>query len=243
MQTETASRTVVLAYASDPETKLGLNLGGLGPIPIRWIEQLPELISELSDVNPVSVVIAANCDNISTMRACYAIRQVSKAPLHLVSASLSEPEVELAKSLGVTTVHSPDTAPAVIVEFIWRFLAAGEPPKSGPQRTIKIRGLEVDLAKRIVRIDGAVISLTRIEFELLSILVKGAGSVVSRPELVGTVWGKNWFGVENVLDTHLTHLRRKIGVGGFKRAIVNVRGVGFYFEPENITDQGCLAAS
>ena len=95
-------------------------------------------------------------------------------------------------------------------------------------------GFELDLSKRILRINGKIVPLTRTEFDLLLTLVESAGTVVSRANLVGNVWGKNWFGVENVLDTHLTHLRRKIGVFGSYRSIVNVRGVGFYFEPNNI---------
>lgn len=229
-----SSQSIVVIYASDSALKTTVDLSGLEPIPVRWIDDLDDLIKEVSLVHPVSVVLMANHDNIATMRACHAVRQASKAPIHIVSATLSEPEVQLARSIGATTVLEPNTAMSVIVQFIWQILAVKELPGTRSAKTMTAAGLTLDLARRIVRIDGKTVSLTRTEFDLLAVLVKMAGSVVSRADLVASVWGENWFGVGNMLDTHLTHLRRKIGFSGYGRTIVNVRGVGFYFEPENV---------
>lgn len=234
MDTAVASKAIVLVHSVDKGQGTDLDLEGLRPIPIRWIDHLSDLVNDLSSSNPVAVVVHANHDHIAAFRACYAVKQASLAPLHLVSARLSEPEIELAKSLGVSAVHHPELAMLAISESVWRFIACGDLPKTNDELRISMGGFELDLSKRILRINGKIVPLTRTEFDLLLTLVESAGTVVSRANLVGNVWGKNWFGVENVLDTHLTHLRRKIGVFGSYRSIVNVRGVGFYFEPNNI---------
>jgi DNA-binding response OmpR family regulator len=63
-------------------------------------------------------------------------------------------------------------------------------------------------------VHGKPVTLTRAEFGLLVLLVSASGSIVAREMLVAKVWGENWFGVENVLDTHLAHLRRKPSARG-----------------------------
>lgn len=227
-----SSHSVILAFAADAALIQTVDLSELRPIPVRWVHDLTEMIREVGIINPVSMIVLADGDNISAMRSCYAIRQTNGAPLHLISSTMSDSEANLARSLGATTVHSADAAPAVIAQFVWQFLKlSAEPGTIDAPNQFEIAGLRVDLGRRTVCIRGSAVALTRIEFELLTILVKAAGSVISRADLVARVWGSNWFGVENVLDTHLAHLRRKIAGNGLDKAIVNVRGVGFYFEP------------
>ena len=90
-----------------------------------------------------------------------------------------------------------------------------------------IGGLELDLARRSVRVDGQMVELTRIEFDLLATLTARPGIVWARQALMRTIWGPNWFGAENVLDTHMSHLRRKIDRPGRPSLIGTVRGVGY----------------
>lgn len=229
-----SSQSVILAFAPSAALAQHIDLSELRPIPVRWIFDANEMIREVEAINPVSMIVLGDGDNISALRVCYALRQSNSAPLHLISSTMSESEANLARSLGATTVHGATAAPAVIAQFVWQFLKLSATPRmNDAPRQIEIAGLKMDLGRRTVCINGESVSLTRIEFELLTLLVKAAGSVISRADLVAKVWGSNWFGVENVLDTHLAHLRRKIAGNGLDKAIVNVRGVGFYFEPSN----------
>jgi DNA-binding response OmpR family regulator len=232
-----SSHSVVLAFAANAALVDSLDLSELRPIPVRWVHDLVEMIHEVAVLNPVSMIVLGDEDNISAMRACYALRQTNDAPLHLISSTMSDSEANLARSLGATTVYSAQAAPAVIAQFVWQFLKlSAEPRMMDAPKQIEISGVKMDLGRRTVCINGNAIALTRIEFELLTLLVRAAGSVISRADLVAKVWGSNWFGVENVLDTHLAHLRRKIAGNGLDKAIVNVRGVGFYFEPETVRE-------
>jgi DNA-binding response OmpR family regulator len=232
--TSVSSSPIVLAFAPNLSLGLSTELSGLQQMSVHWIYDIGEMIHEVGRINPASMIVAGDGDNIATFRACYALRQACPAPLHLISSTMSESEENLALSLGVTTVNTPSSAPAVIARFAKQTVSMAEPNPSEQSRILGVGRMQIDLGRRKMQIDSRQVALTRTEFDLLTNLVKAAGSVVSRADLVTKVWGSNWFGVENVLDTHLAHLRKKLAVGGFDRAIVNVRGVGFYFEPSAV---------
>jgi DNA-binding winged helix-turn-helix (wHTH) protein len=83
-----------------------------------------------------------------------------------------------------------------------------------------------------VRLDGAVLDLTRTEFEILMVLAARPRQVASGDELVRLVWGDGWFGDDNNLAVHVSKLRRKLGESGLRpRFIHTVRGVGYRFDP------------
>ena len=80
------------------------------------------------------------------------------------------------------------------------------------------------------RLDNEELDLTRKEFELLELLVREAGTVLTRERLIDEVWDTNWFGSTKTLDVHVSCLRRKLGDDSQDpRLIHTVRGVGFRF--------------
>ena len=90
--------------------------------------------------------------------------------------------------------------------------------------------LEIDVAARRVRLAGEELQLSRKELDLLVRLVRDAGKVVSREDLMADVWDANWFGSTKTLDVHVGWLRRKLGDDPVApRFILTVRGVGFRF--------------
>ena len=90
--------------------------------------------------------------------------------------------------------------------------------------------MRVDRDRREARVDGEEVDLTRKEFELLELLIREAGSVISRERLIDEVWDTNWFGSTKTLDVHVSSLRRKLGDDSQNpRFIHTVRGVGFRF--------------
>jgi two-component system response regulator RegX3 len=105
---------------------------------------------------------------------------------------------------------------------------AGAPgPATGP---LEIGPVRVDPARRAATVAGTEIDLTRKEFELLTLLMSEAGSVISRERLIDEVWDTNWFGSTKTLDVHVSSLRRKLGDDSQNpRFIHTVRGVGFRF--------------
>jgi DNA-binding response OmpR family regulator len=102
--------------------------------------------------------------------------------------------------------------------------------------TVEVNGVRMDLAARLVTVDGTEVTLANKEFELLRVLLQHAGQVVTREEILAEVWDD---GPERkaskTLDMHMSWLRRKLGEVGATptdRRIATVRGVGFRFNSE-----------
>lgn len=90
--------------------------------------------------------------------------------------------------------------------------------------------LEVDPQAREVRVAGAAIELTKIEFDLLDALSERPGAVLTRDLLLERVWGPTWFGDDHVVAVHVSKLREKLGDRQREPPwIRTVRGVGYRF--------------
>ena len=102
------------------------------------------------------------------------------------------------------------------------------------KRHLIFRGLQVNLDRKTVTIDGTPINLTRTEFDLLCELLSAHGQVRSRQQLIDTVWGGTIV-TDRTVDVHITRLRRKLGQ--YAENIANRPGFGYYFD-ETDTFQG-----
>jgi two-component system, OmpR family, response regulator RegX3 len=110
---------------------------------------------------------------------------------------------------------------------VLRRVAAPEP---GDDRPLEVGKVRLDPARREVTLDGEALELSRKEFELLHLLMRNAGSVVTRARLIDEVWDPNWFGSTKTLDVHVSGIRRKLGDDpADPRYVQTVRGVGFRF--------------
>lgn len=91
--------------------------------------------------------------------------------------------------------------------------------------------VRIDAEARQAFLDDDELQLTAKEFDLLRVLVREAGRVVPREQLMREVWDADWYGSTKTLDMHVSWLRRKLGdEAGQPRFIATVRGVGFRFE-------------
>jgi DNA-binding response OmpR family regulator len=101
---------------------------------------------------------------------------------------------------------------------------------------VEVNGVKMDLAARVVTVDGAEITLANKEFELLRVLIQRAGQVVTREEILAEVWDDApERKTSKTLDMHMSWLRRKLGDLGpraTERRIATVRGVGFRFNAD-----------
>jgi DNA-binding response OmpR family regulator len=96
--------------------------------------------------------------------------------------------------------------------------------------TTSAADVRVDLAARRAWIGDEELDLSAKEFDLLALLVREAGTVVTRERIMSEVWDEHWFGPTRTLDVHVSSLRRKLGDDGEGQHITTVRGVGFRFE-------------
>ena len=98
-------------------------------------------------------------------------------------------------------------------------------------RSVNHCGLRLDPAAREVLVQGAVVPLTRKEFDLLAVLLQNAGRVLTSNYLLEWVWGYDpaEYNDPHTVETHISHLRKKLG-SKISRHIINVRGCGYKFQ-------------
>ncbi len=102
--------------------------------------------------------------------------------------------------------------------------------KGGRQQAsvINYQGLELNLDKKTVAIDGEDVPFTKTEFEILHLLLDERGRVFSRQELIDRIWPKDVLVLDRTVDVNITRLRKKIG--RFSKCIVTRLGFGYYFD-------------
>jgi DNA-binding response OmpR family regulator len=104
---------------------------------------------------------------------------------------------------------------------------------NGGERPVDLRGLRIDPAKRTVTRDGAPVTTTYVEFEILAALASSPGRVFTRDMLLARVWGDSAFRDPRTVDVHIRHLREKIESDPKEpEFIFTVRGVGYRFRDE-----------
>ena len=156
---------------------------------------------------------------------CRELRADSDIPIIMLTARDSEIDRVLGLELGaddyVTKPFSPRELVARVKAVLRRTDAAnwaGLPP------TLSIGKVEVDTARREVRLNGEPVGLTTREFDLLQYLAENQGLALSRRQLLDGVWGYDWVGDERTVDVHVLQVRKKLGDA---LNLATVRGVGY----------------
>ncbi|MFG2734460.1 winged helix-turn-helix domain-containing protein [Streptomyces harbinensis] len=101
------------------------------------------------------------------------------------------------------------------------------------ERAASGRGITIDEEERTARVDGTLLELTYLEFELLAHLVRHPHRVYSREQLVTTIWGYGPVGDQRTVDVHVARVRRKLGAA-YRERIVTVRRVGYKYVPATV---------
>ncbi|MGO4238102.1 response regulator transcription factor [Pseudarthrobacter sp. YAF2] len=155
------------------------------------------------------------------------LRQITDVPILILTARDDERSVVLGLRSGADDYL---VKPVKLVELLARIEAvtrrAGR-RRGTPQEVIVLDDVEIDLARRSASKAGQPLALTATEFELLALLARHAGSVVTREQILDALWGDAFLASSRSLDVHLTGLRAKLQKPGF---IINVRGVGYRVE-------------
>ena len=117
--------------------------------------------------------------------------------------------------------------PFSLAELVARVRATLRVIAQASASALSAEGIDMDLLSRRVRRSGRTIQLSATEFELLAYLLRHAGQVVSREQILGSVWGYEHDPATNVVDVYVGYLRRKLGGPGDPAPIHTVRAVGY----------------
>ena len=170
----------------------------------------------------------------SGLEVCRELRERSKVPIIMLTARGEETDRVVGLELGADDyIVKPFSAREVAARIRAVLRRVDDPPAPAETKSatpMTVGPLELDPGRRAAGLAGKELDLTRREFELLELLMREAGTVVTRERLIDEVWDTNWFGSTKTLDVHVSSLRRKLGDdSGNPRFIHTVRGVGFRF--------------
>jgi two-component system response regulator RegX3 len=184
--------------------------------------------------HPHVVLLDLGLPDADGLDVCRRLQRDSDVPILILTARGTETDKIIGLGVGADDyVVKPFSGDEVIAR-IRAILRRSE--RTRPRGPSRIGELEVDPGARRVVFRGDELTLTRKEFDLLERLVRSAGRVVTREDLMSEIWDENWFGPTKTLDVHIGWLRKKLGDDPARpRYIHTVRGVGFRFAaPEEV---------
>jgi len=159
------------------------------------------------------------------VEVCAQLRSWSEMPILVLSAIGEEEQKVRALEAGADDYVTKPFGPK---ELVARLRAAmRRAPRGSEEPSIEINGLRVDLAAHTASRDGEEIHLTPTEFELLRVLVRNRGRLMTHRALLTEVWGPAWSEDTATLRTHVANLRRKVETGEGERLIRTDPGVGY----------------
>ena len=161
------------------------------------------------------------------IEVCRSLREWSRMPIIVLSAVGDEEEKVRALEAGADDYVVKPFAPRELVARLEAVLRRVKPEDEEPR--VSVDGLEVDLAARVVKRQGEEVHLTPKEFDLLRVMLRNRGRMMTHRSLLTEVWGPGYAGDTQILRTHIANLRRKIEPDGAPRYIRTDPGVGYRF--------------
>jgi two-component system, OmpR family, KDP operon response regulator KdpE len=176
---------------------------------------------------PDAGIIDLLLPDMDGVELCRRLREWTQMPLIVLSAVGDEDAKVRALAAGADDYVTKPFGPR---ELIARLQANLRRTAPGPEEAeVRADGLEVDLARHAVSVDGAEVHLTPTEFDLLRQLVRNRGRLMTHRELLVAVWGPGYGEDTQVLRAHIANLRRKIEPAEGRRYIRTDPGVGYRF--------------
>lgn len=150
-------------------------------------------------------------------------------PIIFLTARDTENDTVTGFNLGADDyISKPFSIREVLVRVRAVLRRTASPAEQQAPQVIYYQGIEMNLGKKTVSIDGEEIPFTKTEFELLHLLLEERGRVFSRQELIDRIWPKDVLVLDRTVDVNITRLRKKIG--RFSKCIVTRLGFGYYFD-------------
>jgi two-component system response regulator RegX3 len=190
-----------------------------------------EGMSLAGDLAPDLVLLDVGLPDGSGYDVCRELRRNSEVPIIMLSARGEETDRIVGLEVGADDyVVKPFSARELVARIRAVLRRARRAEAGAGAEPLEVGDVLLDLARHEVTHAGEPLELTRKEFDLLRLLMRNAGAVVSREQLIEDVWDANWFGPTKTLDVHVSALRKKLGDDpAAPRYVHTVRGVGFRF--------------
>ncbi|MEU8182422.1 response regulator transcription factor [Micromonospora sp. NPDC049044] len=192
-----------------------------------------DALTEFDRTGADIVLLDLMLPEMSGTEVCRQLRQRSAVPIIMVTARDSEIDKVVGLEIGADDYVTKPYSPRELVARIRAVLRRQSPEvaETGAP-TLAAGPVRMDIERHVVTVEGGAVQLPLKEFELLELLLRNAGRVLTRGQLIDRVWGADYVGDTKTLDVHVKRLRSKIEPEpSAPRFIVTVRGLGYKFEP------------
>lgn len=192
------------------------------------LDALPTFEREGADLVLLDVMLPG----MPGTEVCRKLREVSSVPIIMLTAKDSELDKVFGLELGADDYVTKPYSARELIARIRAVLRRRSAEPDMPMDAVLTGGpVRMDIDRHVVTVNGEEVSMPLKEFELLEILLRNVGRVMTRGQLIERVWGADYVGDTKTLDVHIKRLRSKIEPdSSAPRYVVTVRGLGYKFE-------------
>jgi two-component system alkaline phosphatase synthesis response regulator PhoP len=169
-------------------------------------------------------------DGFELYKQIKANKEYQEIPIIFLTAKSGETDEIKGLDLGASDYIQKPISPKKLIARIKSNLRKAEQSerKSRKSENIKIGGLEIDVDKFVVKVDGKQKFFPRKEFQLLHYLAQNPGKVINRETLLKDIWGNDVYVIDRTIDVHIRKIREKLGK--HSELIETIKGVGYRFK-------------
>lgn len=192
----------------------------------------PEAIDAFDKSGADLILLDLMLPGLSGTEVCRQIRAKSSVPIIMLTAKDSEIDKVVGLELGADDYVTKPYSSRELIARIRAVLRRGEiHDAGGDESTLEVGPVRMDTDRHIITVNGEQVAIPLKEFELLEFLMRNAGRVLTRVQLIDRVWGSDYVGDTKTLDVHIKRLRAKIEKDPANpEHIQTVRGMGYKME-------------
>ena len=191
----------------------------------------PDAIAEFNRSGADLILLDLMLPGLSGTEVCRTIRAKSDVPIIMLTAKDTEVDKVVGLELGADDYVTKPYSARELVARIRAVLRRRTDVGSSNESMLEAGSVKIDVDRHMVYVNGVQTSLPLKEFDLLELLVRNAGRVLTRAQLIDRVWGSDYFGDTKTLDVHVKRLRAKIEADPAEPIFIQtVRGLGYKFE-------------
>jgi two-component system response regulator RegX3 len=191
----------------------------------------PAALEDFDRTGADLVLLDLMIPGLSGMDVCRALRHRSSVPVIMLTAKDSEIDKVVGLEIGADDYVTKPYSSRELLARIKAVLRRGQEPEELMPSTLESGPVRMDVERHVVTVNGTHIALPLKEFELLEMLLRNAGRVLTRMQLIDRVWGSDYVGDTKTLDVHVKRLRAKVEPDPANpELIITVRGLGYKFE-------------
>ena len=191
----------------------------------------PDALDEFDRRGADLVLLDLMLPGLPGTEVCRQLRARSNVPVIMVTAKDGEIDKVVGLELGADDYVTKPFSSRELVARIRAVLRRGTDVEEVAPQALEAGPVRMDVDRHVVTVEGAPVQLPLKEFELLEILLRNAGRVLTRMQLIDRVWGSDYVGDTKTLDVHVKRLRAKIeSEPGNPKHLLTVRGLGYKFD-------------